>query len=81
MYKKQISLNKRVGIKLKKAREKRGYSQGEFSRISGYNQGGLSLLETGKRNLTIDNLIYFSKLLNVSPMYFLSNFDDEGKDR
>jgi transcriptional regulator with XRE-family HTH domain len=78
MTKKSININKLIGKRLKIAREHRGYSQSEFGSKVNFTQSSLSNIERGHRVLTIENLIRFSKELNVNPLYFLCDFDVKG---
>jgi transcriptional regulator with XRE-family HTH domain len=79
MTKRITNINKVIGSKLKKARDYRGYSQSQFGKVVHLNQTHICKIETGERGLTIDNLIAFSKVLNVSPLYFLSDFEKDNQ--
>lgn len=73
--KKHINLSKLIGSKLKKAREYRGLSQEELARQTNFNHSSISYFENGKRRISVENLIEFSRVLKIKPTYFLSDID------
>lgn len=78
MPKRPVNLNKAIGKKLKYARERRGYSQQQLADQAHFNQCSISNIEAGRRRISVENLITFSKILKVSPLYFLSDFEKDG---
>ena len=56
-----------IGDNIRKARKQRGYSQEEFADIAGFSRSYYTEIETGKRNISILNLIKIIGALNVDP--------------
>ena len=46
-----------IGDNIRKARKQRGYSQEEFADIAGFSRSYYTEIETGKRNISVLNLI------------------------
>ena len=69
-----------LGEKLKKEREKSGYTFGELSKLTNLNRVTLHDYESGKiKNIPSDKIILLSKIYNKDPNYFLldsQNFHD-----
>ncbi len=61
----QIILNS-FGVKLREQRELLGFSQEQFAEISGFDRTYISMLETGKRNPSLINLVKLSSALKIS---------------
>ena len=55
-----------IGEAIKRARERRGYSQAKLSMKSGISMQSISLWETGRTFPTIINLIPVADALNVT---------------
>lgn len=71
--------NKPIGLRgdrLKTAREKRGFSQEEFSEEMEIKQQQLSRWETGKQDPSGNALFRMSQILNVSVDYLLGLVDE-----
>lgn len=73
--KKHVNLSKLLGKKLKKAREYRGLSQEDLANQTNFKQASISYFESGKRRISVENLIEFSRVLKIKPTYFLSDID------
>ncbi|HFD2045178.1 TPA: helix-turn-helix domain-containing protein [Clostridium perfringens] len=57
----------KVGLRIKKIREKNGLSQLNLAKKTGYlNQSQISKIENGQRKVKVDELIILSNALNVS---------------
>ena len=56
-----------IGDNIRKIRKERGYSQEEFADIAGFSRSYYTEIETGKRNISILNLIKIIEALNVDP--------------
>ena len=56
-----------IGDNIRKARKQRGYSQEEFADIAGFSRSYYTEIETGKRNISVLNLIKIMEALNVDP--------------
>ena len=54
------------GDKLKKQRELCGFSQEKLAEICGFDRTYISMLETGKRNPSLLNIVKISHGLNIS---------------
>jgi transcriptional regulator with XRE-family HTH domain len=57
----------KIGDNIRAARRKRGYSQEEFADIAGFSRSYYTEIETGKRNISILNLMKIIEALNVDP--------------
>jgi len=57
----------KIGDNIRSARKRRGYSQEEFADIAGFSRSYYTEIETGKRNISILNLIKIIEALNVDP--------------
>ena len=58
---------RQLGDKIRAIRQKRGYSQEEFADIAGFSRSYYTEIETGKRNISILNLIKIIEVLKVDP--------------
>ena len=56
-----------LGRRLREAREKKGFSQEELAARAGFDRTYVSLVERGRRNLSILNLFRFAKALDIAP--------------
>ena len=57
----------KIGDNIKTVRKQRGYSQEAFADIAGFSRSYYTEIETGKRNISILNLIKIIEALNVDP--------------
>ena len=57
----------KIGDNIKAIRKQRGYSQEEFADIAGFSRSYYTEIETGKRNISVLNLIKIMEALNVNP--------------
>ena len=57
----------RIGNNIRTIRKQRGYSQEEFADIAGFSRSYYTEIETGKRNISVLNLIKIIEALNVDP--------------
>lgn len=57
----------KIGENIRTLRKQRGYSQEEFADIAGFSRSYYTEIETGKRNVSVLNLIKIIEALNVSP--------------
>ena len=57
----------KIGDNIRAARKHRGYSQEEFADIAGFSRSYYTEIETGKRNISMLNLIKIIEALNVDP--------------
>lgn len=57
----------KVGLRIKKIRERNGLSQLNLAKKTGYlNQSQISKIENGQRKVKVDELMILSNALNVS---------------
>ena len=64
-YKNSYSLNRDLGIALKRVRNKKGIKQVELADTVGVNRSYISELEAGKRNPTVETLVLICTALEV----------------
>jgi len=68
-------LQQRVGLRLRKLRERRGWSQEEFADICGLHRTYVGSVERGERNLTLNSLQTLAKALKVRMADILKGLD------
>jgi len=56
-----------IGDNIRKIRKQRGYSQEEFADVAGFSRSYYTEIETGKRNISVLNLIKIIEALKVDP--------------
>ena len=61
------------GENIKKRREDKGFSQEELANIAEFDRTYISLIERGKRNLSLLNICRFAKALEVKPFELIKN--------
>lgn len=61
-----------IGDNIRKIRKERGYSQEEFADVAGFSRSYYTEIETGKRNISVLNLIRIIKALKVDPNELIS---------
>jgi len=61
------------GENIKKIREEKGFSQEELANIAEFDRTYISLIERGKRNLSLLNICKFAKALEVKPYELIKN--------
>ncbi|RJQ32231.1 MAG: helix-turn-helix domain-containing protein [Actinobacteria bacterium] len=67
-----ISRNEFIGGMIKKAREEEGLSQKQLAGLIGFESGtAISLIESGKRKVAIEDLELIAKVLHRDIKYFL----------
>jgi transcriptional regulator with XRE-family HTH domain len=59
------------GQNVRAARERRHLTQAKLARAAGLSKAGLSLIERGVRETTIDNLLSLARALEVTPAFLL----------
>ncbi|MBN2074783.1 MAG: helix-turn-helix transcriptional regulator [Dehalococcoidales bacterium] len=58
---------KQLGENIRKIRQERGYSQEEFAELAGFSRSYYTEVETGKRNISVLNLIKILQVLKTDP--------------
>lgn len=61
------------GENVKKIREDIGLSQEQLANLADFDRTYISLIERGKRNLSLLNVCKFAKALNVKPFELIKN--------
>lgn len=61
------------GENIKKRREEKGISQEELANIAEFDRTYISLIERGKRNLSLLNICRFAKALDTKPFELIIN--------
>ncbi len=61
-----------MGELIRKARTEAQPSQGELAEATNFNQASVSQIETGKRSVTAEEIVYLSNALNKPIQYFFS---------
>jgi len=64
-------LEKKIGLKVSKLREKQGLTTTELARRVGISQAQISRLENGKQGFRSSTLAKIAEALGVRPVYFL----------
>ena len=55
----------KLGENIRKIRNQRGYSQEEFAEIAGFSRSYYTEIETGKRNISILNMVKIAEALKA----------------
>lgn len=58
---------KQLGDNIRAIRRKMGYSQEEFAEVTGFSRSYYTEIETGKRNISVLNLIKIIEALKTHP--------------
>ncbi len=58
---------RQIGDNIRQARKSKGYSQEEFADIAGFSRSYYAEIETGRRNISILNLIKIMEALDLEP--------------
>ena len=59
---------KEIGVKIRDARIKKGWSQLDLAQRVGISQPDISAIEKGKKNITLETLIQLCRVLNISTL-------------
>lgn len=63
----------KIGDNIRRVRKLRGYSQEEFADIAGFSRSYFTEVETGKRNISLLNLIKIIEALDTDPNEIVGN--------
>jgi len=66
-----------IGDNIRSARKQKGYSQEAFADIAGFSRSYYTEIETGKRNISVLNLIKIVKALKVDPNELIGSLKTE----
>jgi transcriptional regulator with XRE-family HTH domain len=70
-----------LGVRLKRERERKGWSQNELSRLSGVRQALISELESGKKRDTTGFVLKrLARTLGVTIDYLAGMYEEEDED-
>lgn len=73
-------IRQKIGNRVKELRISKQYmNQEEFSKKIGWDKAYLSRVESGKQNITIDNLVVICNGLGITLSDFFSTFDTQIK--
>jgi transcriptional regulator with XRE-family HTH domain len=61
------------GNNIKTLRVERGFSQEKLAEVADFDRTYISLIERGKRNLSLLNICRFAKALGVKPFQLIEN--------
>jgi transcriptional regulator with XRE-family HTH domain len=64
----------KLGENIRRLRKQRGYSQEEFADIAGFSRSYYTEIETGKRNISVLNLIRIFETLKLRPTEIVGFF-------
>ena len=59
-------IRRRLGVKIRELREKKGLSQEEFAEVCGLHRTYIGSVERGERNLTLASMETIAKALSIS---------------
>jgi transcriptional regulator with XRE-family HTH domain len=63
------------GNNVKTLRIEKGYSQEKLAEVADFDRTYISLIERGKRNLSLLNICRFAKALGVKPFQLIENIN------
>lgn len=66
-----------VGKVIQEAREASGMTQGQLAGFSGLSESYVSLLEHGRKNLTVNSLVLIGRVLHIAPAELMRRIDIE----
>lgn len=67
-----------IASRLKMAREHAGLSQGQVAKMMNMHRPSISEIEAGRRSVSSEELVGFSRIYNVRTNWVLSEDDDTG---
>ncbi|MCX7021418.1 MAG: helix-turn-helix transcriptional regulator [bacterium] len=68
-------LLRQFGLRIKELRTEKGLTQLQLSELTGFDQTYISLVERGKRNLSLGNIKKFTNALDISLTAFFKGFN------
>ena len=68
--------NKKLGLKIKKLRERRGYSREKLGEMAEISDRFIYDIETGQKGVSAENLYKLSRALNVTSDYLLFEVEE-----
>lgn len=70
-------IRRQVGANLRRLRSQMKWSQSKLAEQAGLNRSYLSMVENGRRNISLDNLVSLALALRVEPVVLLTMVDSE----
>ncbi|MFP4598799.1 MAG: helix-turn-helix domain-containing protein [Persicimonas sp.] len=70
-------IRRQVGANLRRLRSQMKWSQSTLAERAGLNRSYLSMVENGRRNISLDNLVSLALALRVEPVVLLTIVDSE----
>ncbi len=70
-------IRRQVGANLRRLRSQMKWSQSTLAEQAGLNRSYLSMVENGRRNISLDNLVSLALALRVEPVVLLTMVDSE----
>ena len=67
----------RFGEEVRRRRKAMGLSQEKLADVAGFDRTYVSLIERGKRNLSLTNIVRFARALGTTPDRLLKRTDPE----
>ena len=64
-------LNKEIGYRVRKLREKNGYSRDVLSELANLSNTFIADIESGKKGMTVESLVKLCNALHVTPDYLV----------
>ncbi|MFW5968009.1 MAG: helix-turn-helix domain-containing protein [Persicimonas sp.] len=69
------NIRREVGANVRRFRYEREWSQSQLAKSAGLNRSYLSMVENGRRNISLDNLVSLALALQVEPSELLVKVD------
>lgn len=66
------NIRREVGANVRRLRYERQWSQSKLAETAGLNRSYLSMVENGRRNISLDNLVSLALALQVEPSVLLT---------
>lgn len=64
-------IQRELGVRIRKLRERKGWSQEEFAAVSGLHRTYVGAVERGEKNLTLSTMHILAKTLQTSIAHLL----------
>ena len=71
-----LNVRQKVGSNLRRLRKRHKMSQSKLADSAGLNRSYLSMVENGRRNISLDNLVSLALALNVEPVELFTLVDE-----
>ncbi len=71
-----LNIRHQVGANLRRLRHRHNMSQSKLAENAGLNRSYLSMVENGRRNISLDNLVALALALKVEPVELFNMVDE-----